>query len=158
MPAGGWGFSEPKELNPVTIDFYKKVVRAAAQSWKYLMFGEMLRPPKIDVPVITASYFPWTIGHLDPANRHVVKDYAVQHSAWRSREGKIGYFFANVSQEAVEFEVELSSYSQEEHAYDVESVTDGKRAMLGERIKLPSKQRFRLEPLSVTLVEVSRAS
>jgi len=158
-PAGGWVYSEPKELNPVTIDFYKKVVRAAAQGWKYLMFGEMLRPPKIDVPVIAVSDVPWRlVGGLDPANRHVVKDYAVQHSAWRSREGKIGYFFANISQEAVEFEVELSSYSQEEHAYDVESVTDGKRASLGERIKLPSRQRFRLEPLSVTLVEVSRAS
>jgi hypothetical protein len=124
------------------------------------MFGEMLRPPKIDVPMITASYLRWSadIDYLDPANRDVVKDYAVQHSAWRSRDGMIGYFFANVSQDPMEFDVELSSYSPGVGVYDVESVTDGTRTILLKHVQLPYKQRLRLEPLSVTLVEVSRTS
>jgi len=160
VPTGGWYFREPAELNPITIGFYKKVVRAGREGWKYLMFGEMLRPPKIDVPMITASYLRWSadIDYLDPANRDVVKDYAVQHSAWRSRDGMIGYFFANVSQDPMEFDVELSSYSPGVGVYDVESVTDGTRTILLKHVQLPYKQRLRLEPLSVTLVEVSRTS
>jgi hypothetical protein len=161
VPTGGWYFPEPKELNLTTIDFYKKVVSAAArEGWKYLMFGEMLRPPKIDVPLISASYLKWTddLDHMDPARRHVVKDYAVQHSAWRARDGVIGYFFANVSQARVEFDVELSSYSKEANTYNVDMVADGRRTSLLRQAKLSSKQRLGLDPLSVALIEVKPAA
>jgi hypothetical protein len=158
VPTGGWYYPTPAELNPVTIGFYKKVVRAAArEGWKYLMFGEMLRPPKIDVPTITASYLKMTPDggdRMDPTNRHVVVDYAVQHSAWRSRDGMIGYFFANVSQEPVEFDVELSSYSRSMGAYDVNMTAEGRQTSLLKRVQLPSKYRLHMEPLSVSLIEV----
>jgi hypothetical protein len=159
VPTGGWYLPEPKELNPTTVGFYKKVVRSAAAGWKYLMFGEMLPPPKIDVPTITASYLKWTddLDHMDPTKRHVVTDYAVQHSAWRSRDGMIGYFFANVSQAPVEFEVPISSYSTKVASYDVEVLNDGRRTPLLKRVPLPLKQRLRLEPLSVALMEVKLA-
>jgi hypothetical protein len=161
VPTGGWYFPEPGELNPITISFYKKVVRAAARDgWKYLMFGEMLRPPKIQVPRITASYLKWSadLDHLDPDNRHVIQDYAVQHSAWRSRDGMIGYFFANVSQDPVEFGVHLSSYSKKVGPYDVDMVSEGRRATLMKRVQLPAEQRIRLESLSVALIEVKPTS
>ncbi|NLF11722.1 MAG: hypothetical protein GX597_08025, partial [Anaerolineaceae bacterium] len=86
LPTGGRYFPEPPGLNPITIAFYKKVVRAAAQEcWPYIVFGDMLRPPEIAVPQITASYLRQTpdCDHLDPAKRHVVVDDAVQHSSWR---------------------------------------------------------------------------
>jgi hypothetical protein len=161
VPTGGWYYPEPKELNPITIGFYKKVVSAAArEGWKYLMFGEMLRPPKIDVPIITASYLKMStdLDRMDPAYRHVIQDYAVQHSAWRARDGMIGYFFANVSQEPVEFDVELSSYSKGIVRYDVDAVRDGMRTTWLKKVELPSRQRLRMEPLSVTIVEVKAAS
>ncbi len=124
------------------------------------MFGKMLRPPKIDVPLITASYLKMSadVDHMDPANRHVVRDYAVQHSAWRSRDGLIGYFFANVSQDPVEFDVELSSYSKGVGLYNVTSTTEGRHMTLLKRVRLPSKYRLSLEALSVTLVEVEAVS
>jgi hypothetical protein len=124
------------------------------------MFGEMLRPPKIQVPRITASYLKWSadLDHLDPDNRHVIQDYAVQHSAWRSRDGMIGYFFANVSQDPVEFGVHLSSYSKKVGPYDVDMVSEGRRATLMKRVQLPAEQRIRLESLSVALIEVKPTS
>jgi len=166
VPTGGWYFPEPRELNPITIGFYKKVVHAAARDgWKYLVFGQMLRPPKIHVPKITASYLKAVdedggvdVDHMDPGNRHVVQDYAVQHSTWRSRDGMIGYFFANVSQERVEFTVDLSSYSPGSTICDVDAVTDGKRTPLTKHAALPSPYRLRMEPLSVTLLEVKPTS
>jgi hypothetical protein len=95
---------------------------------------------------------------MDPTNRHVVQDYAVQHSVWRSRDGMIGYFFANVSQDPVEFDVPISSYSKEVGPYDVEAVFDGRRTTLLKRVPLPSKQRLHLEPLSVAVIEVKVSS
>jgi hypothetical protein len=157
VPTGGWYYPDPDKLNPITIGFYKKVVRAAArEGWKYLMFGEMLRPPTIDVPMITAVYLKMSadVDHMDPANRHVVQDYAVQHSAWRSRDGMIGYFFANVSQAPVEFELHISSYSKKAGPYDMDMVFDGTRTSLLKRVQLPAERRIRLEPLSVALIEV----
>jgi hypothetical protein len=159
VPTGGWYFPEPAELNPITIGFYKKVVRAAHDGWEYFMFGEMLRPPKIDVPKIAASYlkppdFDLSTSRENPGPRHVVKDDAVQHSAWRSRNGSIGYFFANVSRQQVEFTFDLSAYAQRATDCNVDTVVEGKRTSLLKQVKLPSRHQLRMEPLSVLLIEV----
>ena len=133
VPTSGWYFPEPPQLNPTTLGFYKKVVRAARDGWKYMVFGQMLRPPKIVVPKITASYLrafaqdgAVDLDRMDPSSRHVVQDYAVQHSAWRARDGMIGYLFANVSEDLVSFAVSLSSYSHGKQVCEVEAVINGR--------------------------------
>lgn len=160
VPTGGWYFREPSELNPVTIGFYKKIVRAAAQEcWPYLMFGEMLRPPEIDVPTITASYCKFVLTdkahHVDPKQRHEVQDRAVQHAAFRGRDGTIGYFFVNVSEEPVSFEVELSAYGAEAGTHDVERSTDGAREVWLSDVALPRQVQMDMKPISIAVL-VSR--
>jgi hypothetical protein len=159
VPTGGWYLREAKELNPVSTGFYKKVVRADAQEcWKYLMFGEMLKPPKIDVPRITFSYVRFLdliqmpVAH--PERRHTIEDYAIQHSAWRAPDGTIGYFFINVSEAPVEFTVDLSLHSAGSESYTVDCVADGRRERILEKSTLPRNYRLRMEPLSVVLVEI----
>lgn len=168
IPTGGWYFPEPAELNPVTINFYKKVVRAAAREcWPYLMFGEMLRPPEINVPMITASYCKFFLDekshYANPKDRHEVQDRAVQHSAWRGPDGTIAYFFINVSEEPVTFDVELSAYAgnrvqEQERLYNVDRVIDGKREQWFAGISLPRCEKIEMEPLSVILVEIHERS
>ena len=158
-PTGGHYFPEPAELNPVTIGFYRKVVRAAAQEcWPYLMFGEMLRPPEIDVPAIAASYCKFVLDdkshYVDPGQRHEVQDRAVQHAAFRAADGTIGYFFVNVSEEPVSFEVELSDYGAGALSYDVDRVTDGVREAWLRDVNLPRRERVDMAALSVVVVEV----
>ena len=158
VPSGGPYLPEPKELNPVTIGFFKKVVRAAAREcWPYLMFGEMLRPPKIDVPTLTASYLKFAADYrcADGKRRHEVQDRAVQHAAYRARDGKIGYVFANVSEEAVGFDVELSDYGADAESYDADFVMDGARERRLSNVQLPCVQRIEMPPLSVVLIEVN---
>ena len=160
VPNGGAYFPEPKEFNPITLGFYKRVVRAAAKEcWPYLMFGEMLRPPVIDVPRITAAYCKFSSdGHsMDPTRRHEVEDAAVQHSAWRGRDGSIGYIFANVSEEAVEFDVALSAYQLTATRYRVERVSDGVSTVVHADTALPLTEHLCLKPLSVTLIVVKIA-
>ena len=159
VPTGGHYFPEPAELNPTTIAFYKKIIRAAAREcWPYLMFGEMLRPPEIEVPTITASYCRMFLDekshYMDPRQRHEVRDRAVQHSAWRGRDGSVGYFFVNVSEDPVDFDVELSAYGTPGVTYDVERITDGVRELWFAATALPRRVQISMAPLSLLLVEV----
>jgi hypothetical protein len=158
VPTGGWYFPEPTELNPITVGFYKKVVRAAAQEcWPYLMFGEMLRPPELDVPKIKASYCKFILNetdhYIDPEQKHEIEDWAVLNGAWRGEDGVVAHVFVNVSQEPVRFEVELPNYGMDAPAYDVERVTDGVRERWREGVALPRREWIEMAPLSVMVVE-----
>lgn len=157
VPTGGWYYPEPRELNPVTLGFFKKVVRAAAQEcWPYIMFGEMLRPPQIDVPRIQALYIPISYGDvLDPARLHRVEDAAVQHSAWRGPDGCTGFIFVNVSEAPVDFAAEITG-ADGPGVYRLEQVVDGERSLLAEHAWLPLRQQIYMAPLSMLLIEVSR--
>ena len=159
VPSGGRYFPEPAELNPVTIGLYREVVRAAAQEcWPYLMFGEMLRPPQINVPLITASYCKFILddkqNRVDPKQRHEVQDRAVQHGVWRGPDGAIGYVFVNVSEVPVSFDVELADYGVGAQRYDVVRFTNGLRESWLHDVALPRRERLEMDPLVVVLLEV----
>ncbi|MBU2496057.1 MAG: hypothetical protein KJ935_06150 [Candidatus Omnitrophica bacterium] len=159
VPTGGRYFKEPANHNPVTIGFYRKVVRAAAREcWPYIMFGEMLRPPRIDVPVVTAQYckffYDGPVPCVDPQQRHEVQDYAVQHATFRGRDGRIGYIFVNISEESVTFEVELSGYKTPSKIFDVQRITDGAPESWLKSTSLPRREKLSMQPLSVVLVEI----
>lgn len=157
VPTGGRYFPTPAEHNPITITFFKKVARALKECWKYVMFGEMLKPPLVDVPGITAPYCKFHYdgtNHLaDPKQRHEVRDKAVQHSVWRAQDGTIGYLFVNICEEEVKFEVELSPCAPEARHYELTTIRNGvskdKRV-----ITLPCKEQVEMEPLSIVLIEI----
>jgi hypothetical protein len=154
VPTGGWYLPEPDALNPVTTGFFCKVARAVAHElWPYLMFGEMLRPPAIDVPEIVASYlnFADDYDRMDPAKRHEVRDRAVQHASFRARDGSVGLVFLNISEEPVGFDVELPDYGSGA-AYDVDAYVDGVHEDLHSGAALPITECLNMAPLSVTLV------
>ena len=164
IPTGGRYFPEPADHNPTTIGFYKKVVRATAnECWPYLMFGEMLRPPEIEVPTTTAQYCKFLYSddpmdhRMDPKQRHEVQDRSVQHAVFRGRDGAIGYIFANISEDSVSFEVEVSAYGMEAERFDIVRHTDGEKEGWHKGIGLPRHVSIEMAPLSVMVVEVSRA-
>jgi hypothetical protein len=163
VPTGGRYLPDPPAHNPVTIAFFKKIARAVKNDlWPYLMFGEMLRPPVIDVPSVTAQYCKFNYiadkdrfeHRSDPAQRHEVKDSAVQHGVFRGRDGSMAYFFANVSNLPVGFDVDVSSYDSEAATFHVEKITDGKREGLPECARLPHRERITMEPFSATIIIV----
>lgn len=159
IPTGGWYFPEPDQLNPITMAFWKKAARAAAQEcWKYIMFGEMLRALPIDVPRIKAYYLRFTpdLDHLDTDNLHYVEDDAVQHSAWRAADGDRGYIFANVSEEPQEFSVTLDA--GQGGFVRIDELVDGSLTTLAARASGPYIHQLHMEPLSVHLIEIKHQS
>ena len=126
------------------------------------MFGEMLRAPEIDVPTITAQYCKFNYiadkdnmeHRMDPQQRHEVQDRAVQHGAFRGRDGTIATFFVNVSESSVSFEVDLSAYGAQGETFDVERITGGRHEDWLVDVSLPRRERIHMEPLSITVTIV----
>jgi len=164
LPTGGRYFPDPREHNPITIGFYRKIVRAAGEEcYPYLMFGEMLRRPEIDVPIVTAhyckfNYVPERGEHrMDPQQLHQVTDASVQHAAFRGRDGSVAYILVNVSEDAVNFEVELSDHGMGARRYTIDRIVDGDRTVLRRAASLPRTESVEMGPLSITVLIVRRA-
>jgi hypothetical protein len=108
--------------------------------------------------MITASYCKFVLDEkrhcVDPAQRHEVRDRAVQHAAFRGRDGALGYIFINVSEAPVTFDVELSDYGLGAGAYTVERFTDGARETWLTGVSLPRTERIEMPPLSVLMLVV----
>jgi len=162
VPTGGRYFPDPPADNPVTIGFYQKIVRTAKACWPWIMFGEMLRPPAIDVPDITAqyckfNYVPEKQEHrIDPQQRHEVRDRAVQHGVFRGPDGSIAYVLANASEEPVAFDVELSGHGADAATFDVRQIIDGEPAADRlHNVSLPRREHLEMKPLSVTVFIVT---
>jgi len=160
VPTGGKYLPQPRGLNPATIGFFHTVVRAAQSCWKYLFFGEMLRPPAIRVPMITASYVKFMLKgdrhEADPTQRHVVTDAAVQHSAWRAEDGSLAWIFANVAERPVRFAVELGPPDATKALWDITAKTAGRSRVMRRHVCLPQRTRLSMKPLSVTVIEAAR--
>jgi len=121
------------------------------------MFGEMLRPPEIDVPSITAQYCKFLYDpegfrhHMDPQQRHEVIDRAVQHAAYRGPDGSVCLVFVNVSDRPVQFGFELPAYgfTGEVSLQQIETAGPAPEPV---RIALPHAASLSMEPFSITLL------
>lgn len=158
LPTAGRYFPDPPHSNPVTLAFYKRIVRATGRElYPYLMFGEMLRPPDIAVPTITAQYCKFLYDganyrhHLDPQQRHEVTDHAVQHAAYRGEDGSVCLLFVNVSEAAVSFPVKMPAYDLC-GPVTVEKITNSVPEAWLADVQLPHSVSLDLQPLSVTLL------
>ncbi len=158
LPTGGRYFPDPPEHNPVTVAFYQKIVRATGRElYPYLMFGEMLRPPDIAVPSITAQYCKFLYDaqgfqhRMDPGQRHEVRDRAVQHAAYRGRDGSVALLFVNVSEDPVACELQMPSYGLQ-GTVSLERIVDSVSVERVAAVSLPHDVALDLAPLSVTLL------
>ncbi|MEI6500631.1 MAG: DUF6259 domain-containing protein, partial [Armatimonadota bacterium] len=161
LPTAGRYFPDPPEHNPVTLAFFEKIVRATGRElYPYLMFGEMLRPPNIDVPTMTAQYCKFILderGHyVDPSQRHEVTDRAVQHAAYRGRDGSVCLLFVNVADQPVGFAVELPAYGFA-GAANVQRITDSEPEAWLAGLSLPHPVTLDMEPFSITLLILREA-
>jgi len=127
------------------------------------MFGEMLRPPDISVPSITAHYCKFIydaanfVHGMDPQQRHEVTDRAVQHAAYRGHDGSVCLLFVNVSDQAVDFPVTLPAYDFA-GPVSVQRLTNNEPAETLTGVALPHTVELTMEPFSITLLILREAS
>ncbi len=83
--------------NAELLAYLKSLAEIRRDFRDFLAFGEMLRPPELaaDIPPVTTQWLSKT--------SDVVTMAAIQCSAWRARDGRVGLFYTNVAEEPVSF-------------------------------------------------------
>lgn len=89
--------------NAELLAYLKSLAEMRRDYRDFMAFGEMLGPPELegDIPTVETQWASKT--------RDYVEMDAIQRSAWRARDGRVGLFFTNVAGEPVEFAYEFTT-------------------------------------------------
>ena len=119
------GWFDPNILNLESPDakYLKALCKALDKEAvkKFLFFGEMVRPPKLegDNPVLSASWRCKSKGILEMP--------AVSHSAWKAEDGTLGLVFTNMDNSAhtISYSVDTKQYKLPQNKKYSVKVIDG---------------------------------
>jgi len=94
--------------------FVKKLAKTYYYGRKYLLYGQMVRAPKIQVPSIEILHVPYRSIYSRPEEIHLYRRRIpmVLSSAWKSDDGSLGLAFVNIAKEPVSlnYEIDLAAY------------------------------------------------
>jgi hypothetical protein len=154
----GGQFFRKGGLVPELVEFYKKTSLAESSYAKaYVIYGKMLKPPRINVPTITINYFDFNknyVGFDHESPVRTLREPSILSSAWKSSSNSIGYVFANISDEPVAFNWEILPHDLNLNYYTVYYVRDGIYSLIFEKAHLPRIERIRMKPREILLVAV----
>jgi hypothetical protein len=108
-----------KPENAELLAYLKSLAQIRYDYRDFMAFGEMLRPPVIggDIPTVTTQW-------LSKTTEFVTMP-AIQASAWRAQDGRVAFFYTNVSDEDVAFEHAIDlldcGIAQEEGTVDLDT-------------------------------------
>lgn len=94
-----------KPENAELLAYLKSLAEIRRDYRDFLALGEMLRPPDLglDIPTVTTQWLSKT--------SDIVTMSAIQASAWRAPDGRLGLFYTNVSEEDVSFRHALDRFA-----------------------------------------------
>jgi len=130
--------------------FKRTAIATTTYARDYLLEGQLLIPPDINVPMIEIewyNYFTNDFGtpFLEPA---------ISHSAWLSDYGSVGLVFANWYTENVEFEIEIPKYHLNDK-YSIIETRNGDRVIINPDVSLPIIITLSMNQNDVLLIETS---
>lgn len=145
---------EKENLRPEVISLYNTTVRASTGYCNdYLLKGEPLRPPEIDVPDEPVDWFFYS---QQKAGR-TFNETSILHSSSKADNGDIGHVFVNWIDEDVEFDVTLPQYDLEGE-YTIFITRNGEREVLFKRTTLPVNVTMNTTSGDVILIEITRVA
>ena len=99
-----------KPENAEMLAYLKSLAQLRRDYADFMALGEMLRPPTLagDIPTVATQWKSKTKDHVEMS--------AIQRSAWRAPDGRVGLFFTNVADDPVTF-----AHSFEPAAYGLSS-------------------------------------
>ncbi len=154
----GGQFFKKGGLVPELVDFFGKTSLAeSTYVKKFVICGNMIRPPRITVPTVRINYLDFNknyvgFDHNNPSK--TLTESSILSSAWKSSNNSIGYIFTNISDKPVVFNWEISPHDLNLHSYFVYSVRDGAYSVIFEKTSLPRIEKMRIEPNEILLVAI----
>ena len=111
IPASGMYYGKMSHINSRCLDYFEKAARlTVCHLWDFIMYGEMLRAPVTNAPIMKIPYFTFN----DPNTNELIyqKDYdyqfvydaAVQTGAFALDDGREIYLFFNITDESLTVE------------------------------------------------------
>jgi len=132
------------------LKYVREITEARAIGKEYLIFGQALRPPKVDcmkikIPLVGAD------GKLQEYETP-----AIIASAWKSYEGNIGIILANYINKSVdtELEVDVKAYGLDKTSYSVYLLTKNGRETLGIFSTSPFTLKINVPARTIIIIEI----
>jgi hypothetical protein len=177
----GRQFSTMQGDDRVIAEYLKRVVQARSfYAKKFLVYGRMLRPPKInassstatrlltklpddrDLRVISNVNLPLPSGIAGtsaiPQSPAIVDNPSVLSSLWKAPDGSAGYVFTNVSHTPVSFTLSIEAQNVElppDEAYAIYEIRNGSYRVLHYSVRLPQVLNVSISPRDILVVVVS---
>lgn len=114
----------------------------------YCYFGEMLKPPPLDAPVMTEKCW-----HQWLKEVMTIEIPSVLHSAWKAEDGSVGIVMVNVSPESQEFTLTVPDYVGG-RTCAIEVLRDGNAERRHVGVKLPTSLKCEAGPDEILLVRI----
>ena len=142
----------PKEKwNMELFELFKRTATATSSyAGDYLLRGEPLAPPEIDVPSIKTYWF----NHYENRFGTPIHEPAVFHSAWRADDGTKGFVFVNWYTSTIDFEVEIKDDELPYGYYAIAISRNGERTIIYANTTLPKTLSLSLKQNDVVLIEI----
>lgn len=92
------------EADPQKWEYMLRIMDATqGYGSRYLLYGESLRPPTIDVPPLALTNADMTSSVRIRNRSGLLTVPSVLHSAWKARDGSVGYVFTNIADRSQTF-------------------------------------------------------
>ncbi len=137
-------------------NYLRRIVDArTGYAQQYLVYGRMLKPPALNVPLFRingAQNIPYSHD-----NYPAFDSPAVLSSVWMAPSGEVGYIFTNISGQSVTFNITISPSEislPSSGPYDVIQNRNGSQSSLFTGVNLPQTLSIQIGPLDVLLIEV----
>ncbi|MBI4244308.1 MAG: hypothetical protein HY606_09490 [Planctomycetes bacterium] len=151
----GWVFPSMSIEQPKAANYLKNLGKARHSARKFLLYGQMLTPPRLDKELPTISFEWW-------ANSPTATSPAVLYSAWKSPDGAIGLVFTNISEssQTISYSLNLKDYGLPGgNKYIVNRVgEDGELTVLSDYQSSDISRSESLEPYSALVLEMSNVT
>ena len=151
------GVAAISQVDPQLLDLFRRVVQATGgYAHQYVILGEMLRPPSLDVPHVTVDWLDVDLTSGETQMRQTSSP-AVLAGAWRAPSGHVGFSLANITNQQQAFDLPVSAAGLA-GPYLVYAVRDGGYEIMVEGDTLPSAIEIALAPWGTGLVAIVPAT
>jgi hypothetical protein len=147
---------EQFDHRPQEIEYVMRLARVRSRATKYLLLGEFLRPPKLDVPEVTSDFSRLSIY---AGQRSRLTSYQKRHplaiaGAWRAADGDVALALASVADRTLPISLTLDpayyrlpkqarAYRTDEESRDPINPFTGDNPTL--KLELPARQAWIVE-------------
>ncbi|RLF59478.1 MAG: hypothetical protein DRN27_02480 [Thermoplasmata archaeon] len=130
--------------------FDRTATAATTYAKEYVIYGEPIAPPEIDVPIKKIDWYNAIQGEFGIP----IHEPAVFNSAWRKDDGTKGFVFINWYTSNVDFNVKIQDDELSDGFYGLAMIKNGERTIINTKTTLPKTLSLSLDQNDIVIIEI----